>query len=124
MLVLALMLSLGAHWALLQSVAWVGMIVHFTREDSFTEAWSKTFDGQHPCAMCKAIHQGRAEEKKREQKQLKPGSKLEPGLVWQPVAFIFERGRPRLLGFEATAPSRPEPPPKPRPRTAVPDPLA
>lgn len=124
MSVLALMLSLGAHWAFLQSVAWVGMIVSYSRDGSFTEAVSKTFDGQHPCAMCEAIKQGRAEEKQREQKQLKPESKLDPGLVWQPVAFIFACDRARNPCPDCFAPSRREAPPKPRPRQSVPDHLA
>jgi hypothetical protein len=33
--VLALMVSIGLHWALLQSVAWVGMVVRYSRRLPF-----------------------------------------------------------------------------------------
>jgi hypothetical protein len=117
----ALVLSLGLHWAVLQTVAWTGMIVKYSRNGSFTEAVSKTFDGKHPCAMCKVIEQGRAEEKKQEQKQVKPGSKLDPGLIWQPVTFDFTCARKRIPTADAQASSRTEQPPKPRPRPAFSD---
>ena len=44
--VLVLVLSLGLHWALLQSIAWVGMIASYSRVASLAEALSKTFDGK------------------------------------------------------------------------------
>ncbi len=34
--------------------------------DSFTEAVHKTFDGQHPCCLCKQIAAGKKSEKKSE----------------------------------------------------------
>ncbi|HLP77276.1 MAG TPA: hypothetical protein VK327_10195 [Candidatus Paceibacterota bacterium] len=115
--VLLLVLSLGLHWAFLQSVAWVGMIANFSRDASLTEAVSKTFDGDHPCCLCKAIEKGRAEEKQQEQKQqVKPGSKMDPGLVWQTVAFDFSSAREHISAPDQTAVSRREAPPKPRPR--------
>ena len=58
---------------------------------SLSEAVTKTFDGQHPCALCKFVQDGRAEEKEQEQQQLKPGSKLDCGLIWQQVDFEFRQ---------------------------------
>lgn len=55
MMALALFLFAGGHWALLQGVAWVTMVHDFSRGDSLTQAVEKTFDGKHPCAMCKKI---------------------------------------------------------------------
>lgn len=66
LVVLALTLSLGAHWALLQSVAWVGMVVTYSQDSTFTEALSKTFDGRHPCKLCKAVQEGKRSEKKQD----------------------------------------------------------
>jgi len=46
--VLALMLlilMLGLHWAMLQSVAWVSMIVTYSKQDTLQVALTKTFDG-------------------------------------------------------------------------------
>ena len=53
----------GAHWVMLQSVAWVGMVVTFAQDRSLTEALSDTLGGQHPCDMCKAIESGKKQEK-------------------------------------------------------------
>ncbi|NOS72314.1 MAG: hypothetical protein HOP33_20615 [Verrucomicrobia bacterium] len=117
-LVLALTLSLGLHWALMQTVAWTGMIISYSRDGSFTEAVSKTFDGQHPCCLCKVIQKGRAEEKKQEGQPVKPGSKLELGLVWSCSAFDFACEQERIPSFDLDAVSRREEPPKPRPRAS------
>jgi hypothetical protein len=56
----------GGHWNVLQTVAWVGMIVDYAeREASLPVAIEKTFDGQHPCSLCEAVKHGRDEEQKR-----------------------------------------------------------
>ncbi len=65
LLVTALMVSIGAQWAVLQSAAWVGMAFSYTlQEHSVAEGLSKTFDGQHPCPLCKAVDKGKQSEKK------------------------------------------------------------
>ena len=117
--VLALTFSLGAHWAFLQSVAWVSMIVSYSRDASFVEAVGKTFDGNHPCCLCKAIKQGRSEEKKQEQQQVKPGSKLDLGIIANPVSFDFSRDNPQIPSTEFSFSSRSDEPPKPRPRSVA-----
>ena len=63
-MVMALACSIGLHWAFFQSLAWVGMVVSYSQEASFTEALVKTFDGSHPCALCKEIAKGKQSEKK------------------------------------------------------------
>ncbi len=113
---LGLMVSVGAHWAVLQSVAWVGMMTVYSRDASFTAALIKTFDGKHPCRLCQAIQQGRAMEKKSP--ALKPGSKLDAGVAWEPTAFLFDRIVPTFSANVFTPVSYQEPPPKPRPRCA------
>ncbi|HEY1050646.1 MAG TPA: hypothetical protein VGE39_12845 [Prosthecobacter sp.] len=52
-------LSLGMHWALLQGIAWTGMLISFAREGAVIEAVEKTFDGQHGCALCAKVKEGR-----------------------------------------------------------------
>lgn len=52
---LALFLVLGGPWALLQSAAWSKMVFDYSRQASIREAFSKTFDGNHPCGLCKKI---------------------------------------------------------------------
>jgi len=65
-LVLALVAMLGAHWALLQTVAWTTMLADNLRSGSLHDAVTRTFDGQHPCCLCKAIAAGKQSEKKAE----------------------------------------------------------
>jgi len=71
LMALALIVTIGAHWAVLQSVAWVGMLATNARTYSLPEAITRTFDGQHPCRLCHVIAAG----KQTEQKQ--PVSKIE-----------------------------------------------
>jgi hypothetical protein len=62
----ALACSIGLHWGFLQSAAWVGMVVNYSHDGTVGEALAKTFDGKHPCALCKAIAAGKKSEKKSE----------------------------------------------------------
>lgn len=64
--VLMLTLSLGVHWAFLQSVAWVGMVMSFSQKATLAEALAKTFDGKHPCKLCKAVQEAKQSEKKQD----------------------------------------------------------
>jgi hypothetical protein len=65
-LVIALVAMLGAHWALLQTVAWTTMFADNLCTQSVKEAVTETFDGNHPCDICKAIAAGKQSEKKAE----------------------------------------------------------
>jgi hypothetical protein len=58
-----LVLSLGAPWVSLQFVAWTTMLGNNLENHSFTEAFTQTFDGQHPCCLCKVIAAGEKSEK-------------------------------------------------------------
>jgi hypothetical protein len=62
----ALVVTTGAHWAALQTVAWTTMLADNLRTHSLTEAVTCTFDGRHPCCLCKAIAAGKKSEKKNE----------------------------------------------------------
>jgi hypothetical protein len=65
-LVLVLACSIGLHWGMLQSLAWTSMLAQNLRHDSLAQAVTRTFDGQHPCCLCKAIAAGKKSEKKSE----------------------------------------------------------
>jgi len=65
-LVLALASSIGLHWVVLQSLAWTSMLADNLCHDSLAQAVTRTFDGQHPCCLCKAIAAGKKSEKKSE----------------------------------------------------------
>lgn len=66
LLILALVAALGGHWAVLQTVAWTNMLTTHLRTNSLEDAVTKTFDGNHPCGLCKEISAGKKAEKKTE----------------------------------------------------------
>jgi len=55
---------LGGDFAVVQVVAWTGMIVTRTAEQGVTAAVASTFDGQHPCPLCQALDTARSQEQK------------------------------------------------------------
>ena len=61
-----LVLLTGTHWLALQTVAWAGMIVSYSETAPLRTALAETFDGQHPCPLCKAIAAGKKSEKKND----------------------------------------------------------
>jgi hypothetical protein len=119
---LAVFISLGGHWTILQTIAWGRMLADFSRHDSWTVAIDKTFSGKHPCPMCLQIRHG--QEKEREQQNRQPLQRAE-----QLPEYIFE-AKPVC----APKPALPDsvrtpfalelhtlfvaPPPKPPPRAA------
>jgi hypothetical protein len=65
-MVLSLCAAVGLHWAALQSIAWAGMLLNYSRSGSVASAIVKTFDGKHPCPLCQAISKGEQGGKKQE----------------------------------------------------------
>jgi hypothetical protein len=65
-LVIPLVAMLGAHWALLQTVAWTTMLADNLRTHTLSESVTRTFDDQYPCPICKAIAAGKKSEKQNE----------------------------------------------------------
>ncbi len=113
-LIVALLVLTGGQWAALQSVAWIGMVASYSEHAPLAEALSKTFDGKHPCCLCKAIDAAKKSEKKSE--IAPPSQKVEfpplrAGFVLiAPPPFEF------LSGADAFAQSFPQEPPTPPPR--------
>jgi hypothetical protein len=96
MLVAALMISIGAQWAVLQSAAWVGMAVTYSiKTGSMAQGLSQTFDGEHPCPLCCAVKKG-TESEKKDPKQDASKKKLE---LFAITGVMFDIGTP---GAEAT----------------------
>ncbi len=114
--ILAVALSVGLHWVLLQSVAWTGMFVSFAQQTTVREAFTKTFDGKNPCRICKLVREGQQSEKARE--SVLPLVKIESlpcaaGFVLTPPAPLSP---PPALDLAALP--RAESPPLPPPRAA------
>ncbi|NJK90732.1 MAG: hypothetical protein HC904_02195 [Blastochloris sp.] len=52
----------GAHLAVVQSLAWTQMLVEYTSESGLARGISQTFDGEHPCGMCKEVEKARNDQ--------------------------------------------------------------
>ncbi len=70
--VAALLSICGGHWLLLQSVAWSGMVIKYSRDAPLAVAVAKTFDGAHPCSLCHMVKKGKASEKKSDLQSASP----------------------------------------------------
>jgi len=110
-----LVVAIGGHWPLLQSVAWMKMFVEFSQTDDFTTAVVKTFNGKNLCSLCKLVREG----KETEQKQTAQVSKLKVDLFFAETDRYPIEARP-FVPPEAPASfltlfrgSPPSPPPKP-----------
>lgn len=84
-LVAAVSLS-GAHFGVAQGLAWASMLAEQTSHSaSLTEAVAATFDGDHPCDMCRVVQvETQKEQSDPVQKALKEFKPLSSGLCqWQ-----------------------------------------
>ena len=112
----ALIIAVGGHWSVLQSVAWVSMAVTYSQTDSLEIALKKTFGGQHPCKLCIAVKEGKQEEQK--QPVLKIETKLD-FVCLQAIAYVHPALPFTLLSPPSdVALPRAEAPPTPPPRSA------
>lgn len=116
LLICALVLSIGGHWALLQSVAWVGMAISYSQEAPVTEALVKTFDGKHPCKLCKFVRDGKKSESKEEGMVI--DLKKIDFFSESQILFCFEPTPISPRAFLASSPLRTDAPPTPPPLAA------
>lgn len=63
-MIVAALTATGTHWLALQSVAWTAMLAENLESHSWHEAVQRTFDGKHPCCLCKKIAAAKRSEKK------------------------------------------------------------
>ena len=114
LVVFTIVATLSVHWALLQTVAWTTMLADNLQTKSLHEAVTQTFDGNHPCNLCKAI----VAAKNTEQKKQIPFEKLK--LEFPPVReslVLIAPSRPILSPQQnSLAESRSLKPPTPPPR--------
>jgi hypothetical protein len=115
LLVLALVASVGGHWMILQGVAWSTMLVRFAQSMPLVRAVACTFDGDHPCALCLVIKEGKKSEKKSDQESA-PTKQLD-WLLQATPQFVCLGSPPPCPDSPPAAPHvRCEPPPVPPPR--------
>lgn len=115
LIVLALTASIGGHWALLQTVAWAGMLATNLQRTTVVQAVSETFDGEHPCALCKGIAAGKKSEQKPDAPEFKTKKPELAGVTGgfqfcAPTAFWLAGAPVQFFASLSTAP--PVPPPR------------
>lgn len=119
MVVLALCVSIGLHWVVLQSAAWVGMAVTYSVEKGVVEGLSETFDGEHPCPLCKMVNEGVKTEQAPKDGQAPPAKVKELKLTLAIVSvpnFVFPSVMPQDWStISSTASERHERPVTPPP---------
>lgn len=64
LMVLAVLAASGTHWMVFQSIAWTTMLADNLQTTSLSQAIARTFDGKHPCCLCKEIAKSKQSEKK------------------------------------------------------------
>lgn len=112
-----LIVSIGGHWAFLQSVAWVSMVIDYSKNAPISVAVSKTFDGKHPCNLCKIVKHGQETEKKQDAIKIKtkPDVWLLASAVTLPDTDLIQEPYPALACISSSVG---ETPPLPPPRSA------
>jgi len=116
LLIASLALTLGFHWTILQTVAWVGMIVDYSGQGTVCEAVAKTFDGQHPCPICKLVRSGKSTEGKSE---IKPTAQRFDLFAASEIAVYFPPSPQPAFFPVASMTGRLETPPLPPPRSVA-----
>ena len=108
--------SLGMHWAVLQTVAWAGMLAEFSKDAPLVEAIGKTFSGDNPCRLCIEVNKGRSAEQTPE--GVLKVQKLDL-LCALPEPFIVEGALPSVGSAMAPLRTYLSPPPTPPPPRAA-----
>ena len=106
---LALVLAVGGHWAVLQSVAWVSMVAAYSQNATVAEAIAKTFSGKAPCELCKVVAAGKKSQQEQEQKSIVV--KLDWSAESHPLVLFPPPFEPVLSPGSAHAPARRDSPP-------------
>jgi len=99
LLAIALALLMQGPAMLVQEVAWVSMLVTYTQERGLKRGVAETFDGEHPCKLCKKAVQIHEQEQSPE-----PGEKPMPQggarLAWAEMVVSDVPCMPMIAGKE------------------------
>jgi len=102
-MVLGLMVSIGLHTVVIQSAAWAGMLVSYSlKSGSVVQAVSETFDGEHPCELCKLAQQQADKEPADDKQAPKVDGKLKVHLIAEVIPAVVISAPPPLV-FTAAA---------------------
>jgi hypothetical protein len=114
LLIVALVAMTGGHWVLLQSVAWATMLAENLRCGSVEQAVTRTFDGKHPCPLCKAIAAGKKPDKKKDSLLALQKFEFPPASenLWLNLPSSFDAPPPPVVFPRTHIQSPPVPPPR------------
>lgn len=119
---------LGGDVAMLQVVAWTGMLVTRTAERGVAAAVESTFEGDEPCPLCKAVKAVQQSDQKEDQpanpESLITKLKLKDmvrtdDLAALPPAHVPDRSPAPAMSDAKRGPARSDAPPVPPPRMRV-----
>ena len=83
----------GAHLAILQVVAWGGMVVAYSAESGLKKGFQEVVSGKKPCCMCKALQKARQDESREGPKS---GKTLPPDIEKLTKEMVCQGSRARL----------------------------
>lgn len=108
-LMLTAALSIGLHFAVIQMVGWVSMTVEYSQKAPLSEALRMTFDGKHPCEICKLVEKemGQSDPDQNRTPDPKSELKLPPVICWLDEIRLIPR--PHLFLDIAMADARARP---------------
>lgn len=110
----------GAQWLVLQGAALAGMTVVYSARTGVAEGLRETFDGKHPCCMCKAIKKAKEDESAQSKSPAAPIKEAVRlvGIACTATALLLPPA-PRhgaRVDFSSSPEARTERPPVPPPR--------
>ena len=91
------------------------MVINYSKDAPLSVAVEKTFDGKHPCHLCKVVKQGKETEQKQDASKLK--LKSDSWLLARAFAFESPHVAPQKITLsDIFFDTRGETPPLPPPR--------
>ncbi len=100
---LAMILLMQGPAMLVQEVAWVQMLVTYTQERGLKRGVIETFDGNHPCELCKKAEQLRQQEPPQDSRE-KQLPTQRPRLAWAEMISSDMLNLPALAGHDISLP--------------------
>lgn len=73
--------------AVMQMVAWTGMLWNYSREATLVEAVESTFNGENPCSLCLSIQEIQKEQQTEEVVTWNSQLGLLLPIQWQEIRF-------------------------------------
>lgn len=106
LLALFLFVLMPGPAVLLQQVAWINMLVSYTQERGLKRGVIETFDGNHPCKLCRKAAELRQQEQPQDPSD-KQAPSQRPRLAWAEMVAVERLKAPSITGhdFCMSAPS-------------------